>query len=233
MQENDPLKSNNHDDQPHTDSEQNNQQQTDPEQEKQTQDTPQEQPSEPSKSANLPAWLRAEVGNPPEEQEKQTQGMSQEQPSESSKSANRIAWSRDEIGHLPEQRQVRTLRYQPMPEERGGCLTAWLIFLGIGSVLSIVLALIAFGFSYGVTGVLLLVGGVLSFVGVSGIWRFKRWGYYLLMTLSGISIVSSVLSICSNSSSSSAPASGGSIVGAILGMLILYLLVREKWEAFE
>lgn len=229
MQENDPLKSNNHDDQPHIDSEPNDQQQTNPEQEKQTQDTPQEQPSEPSKSANLPAWLRAEVGNSPEEQEKQTQSTSQEQPSGPPTSANRIAWSREEIGHLPEQRPMHTYSYEPTPE-RGGCLTAWLIFLGIGSALSIVLALIAFGFSYVVPGVLLLIGGVLSFVGVSGTWRFKRWGYYLLMTLSGISIASSILSLCAGSGT---PTSGGSIVGAILGMLILYLLVREKWEAFE
>ena len=229
MQENDPLKSNNHDDQPPIDSEQNDQQQTNPEQEKQTQDTPPEQPSEPSKSTNLPAWLRTEVGVSPEEQEKQTQSTSQEQPSESLMSANRIAWSREEVGTLPEQRPMRTYSYEPAPE-RGGCLTAWLVFLGIGSALSIVLALIAFGYSSGVVGALLLIGGVLSFVGVSGTWRFKRWGYYLLMTLSGISIASSILSLCAGSGT---PTTGGSIVGAILGMFILYLLVREKWSAFE
>ncbi len=201
MQENDPLKSNNHDDQPHIDPEQNHQQQTNPEQEKQTQGTLQEQPSGPPSSVN------------------------------------RIGWSREEMGTLPEQRPMRTRSYEAMPVERGGCLTAWLILLGIGDVLAMVGALIAFSQpGYGLVGLLILIGAVLAIVGVIGTWQFKRWGYYLIMTLYGINVVIGVISICVSSSSGTPISTGssiGSIIGGAIGMLILYLLVREKWEAFE
>jgi hypothetical protein len=237
MQENDLLKSNNHDDQSHIDPEQNDQQQTNTGQEKQMQDTSQEQHSEPSKSVNLPTWLRAEMGDSPETQEKQTQGTPQEQPSGSPSSVNRIVWSREEMGTLPEQRPMRTRSYQAMSVERGGCLTAWLILLGIGDVLAIVGALIAFSQpGYGLLGLLLLIGAVLAFAGVIGTWQFKRWGYYSIMTLYGINVVIGVISLCVSSSSGTPTTTGssiGSIIGGAIGMFTLYLLVREKWEAFE
>ncbi|MBO0783028.1 MAG: hypothetical protein J2P37_29790 [Ktedonobacteraceae bacterium] len=231
MQENFSSKSNNNDEQQHIDPEQNEQQQSASEQEEQIKDTPQEQPSAPSEGDHLPAWLRAEMGSSPEPQEQQ----STEQKPEASSAEREVQQLREQVrGYQHQlasvQRQVHRLEedtnYQAAPE-RGGCLTAWLLLLFAGSILVMLLGFITLG--TGIPGLLLLGWGILVFAGVWGIWQLKKWGYYLVMTLQGIGIVYSILSLCSNGGASS----GGSLGGSILGMLILYLLVREKWSAFE
>jgi len=234
VQENDPLKSNNYDDQPHTDSEPNDQQPLDLEQAKPTQDTPQEQPSAPSKSANLPAWLRAEMGEPPEEQEKQ----STEQKPDVTDTEREVQQLRAQVTGYQQQlasaqRQVHVLSSRTAYRDRGGCLTAWLLLLGTGSLIGLLIGLIAFSQSV-ILGGILLIGGAVSFAGVSGTWRLKKWGYNLLMTLYVINIVIGVLGLCVSSSLSLGSVSSlGSIVGALVAMLILFLLVHDRWEAFE
>jgi hypothetical protein len=233
MQENYPSKpDNNNDEQQHIEPEQNEQQQSASEQEEQIKDTPQEQPSVPSEGGHLPAWLRAEMGDSsPEPQEQQ----STEQKSEASSAEREVQQLREQVrGYQHQlasvQRQVHRLEeganYQAAPE-RGGCLTAWLIFMGVGSVLGILIALIALG-KLGILGLLLLPGAILSLMGVVGTWQFKKWGYYLLMTLYGISLFSSFITLCVTTGGSI-----GSIVITVLLMLILYLLVRERWTMFE
>ncbi|HEY7419251.1 MAG TPA: hypothetical protein VH593_28975 [Ktedonobacteraceae bacterium] len=222
MQENNPSESNTGDDHAISDSEQNDQPSTDPGQAQQTQDTAQEQPPASSTDAprlswqsgssasSTPSWLRTE---------------SESGSSASSTSTPRLSWQSGSAGSVREMYRRRT--YYDAPE-RGGCLTAWLILWGIGSILGILLSFVVFGAS-DFLGLLVLVNGILALAGVIGTWQFKRWGYYLLMTLCSINLIINLISLFSGGGTST---SGGSIVGEILGILILYLLVREKWEEF-
>ncbi|HEY7419250.1 MAG TPA: DUF2127 domain-containing protein [Ktedonobacteraceae bacterium] len=213
MQEHDSSESNNHDDQPHIDSEQNDQNSTDSEQEKQTQDASQEQPSVPPTGASTESAAESSS----------TSASTESTAESSSTSAPRPTW----VSGSTESGRGTSANYQAAPE-RGGCLTAWLVLLGIGSALVVLSSFVDFSRS-AILGVLLLVGGILAFVGVVGTWQLKRWGYYLIMALYGLNVIFSLFSLLSGSGSAT---SVGTIIGGLVGMIILYLLVRGRWEAF-
>jgi hypothetical protein len=112
-------------------------------------------------------------------------------------------------------------RQYTVQAERGGCLTAWLIFVGIANVLGLIfgLALIS---SAGSLSLLILVSGVVALVGVVGIWQLKKWGYFTLMACYLIGLLFSALDGSLNT-----------VIGTIIGMAITSLLVFNKWGDFE
>ena len=107
--------------------------------------------------------------------------------------------------------------------ERGGCLTAWLVFIGITNTLALIFWLVVtstlgpFSLLYAATSAIILIG-------VVGAWRLKKWGYYTLLTFYIISVVAGLLTI----SSSASP-----FIGSLIGLFILAAFMLNKWEDFE
>jgi hypothetical protein len=112
--------------------------------------------------------------------------------------------------------------------ERGGCLTAWLILVLIAN------ALIAFYYLtstsalqqvYPVSSViflLLAVIGAVNVVSAIGLWTWHRWGFYLFGVTSLITLVINI-------------GIGLPIVSSLLGLVgvgILWFLLRNRWQAF-
>ena len=114
-------------------------------------------------------------------------------------------------------------------QERGGCLTAWLIVVLIAN------ALIAF--YYLTSGaamqqvypsispaifLFLAVIGVVNIVSAIGLWTWHKWGFYLFAATSVITLVINIgigLPVVS------------SLTG-LIGVAILWYLLRNKWQAF-
>jgi hypothetical protein len=107
--------------------------------------------------------------------------------------------------------------------ERGGCLTAWLIFVGIVNTLVLI-----FGFAMtstlGPLSLLYVANGAIALAGVVGIWQLKKWGYYTLLALYLIGFVGSFLVVRSTVSP---------LVSSLVGLLITSYLVMNRWENFE
>ena len=114
-------------------------------------------------------------------------------------------------------------------QERGGCLTAWLIVVLIAN------ALIAFYYLTssaalqqvypGVSSVvflLLAVIGVVNIASAIGLWTWHKWGFYLFA-------VTSVVTLAINISIGLPVIS--SLTG-LIGVAILWYLLRNKWQAF-
>jgi len=118
--------------------------------------------------------------------------------------------------------------------ERGGCLTAWLIFLGIAGGLALLSGLLSVG-GAGLVGVIYLLSGVVVLVGVAGVWQLKKWGYYTLMTWYTLNLIANILTFCAQSSSGggAVPYVIGTVIGSIIGLSITYLLVHDRWESFD
>ncbi|HZU01746.1 MAG TPA: hypothetical protein VFA10_18900 [Ktedonobacteraceae bacterium] len=140
-----------------------------------TQTSGEETPSSSAPSSkDLPQWLRSELGaGSPQEIEKvgaTPEGMDREarQPHEELASAGRqMAALRHPLSSMPE-------RQSPVQFERGGCLTAWLVFVGIANVLVLI-----FGFamtsSWGPISLLYVVNGAMR--------RFVLLGLAVLLIL--------------------------------------------------
>lgn len=107
--------------------------------------------------------------------------------------------------------------------ERGGCLTTWLVFVGIANTLALIfwLAMTStlgpFSLFYAATSAMVLIG-------VVGAWRLKKWGYYTLLAFSILSVVAGLLAI----SSSASP-----FIGSLIGLFIIAAFMVNKWEDFE
>ena len=113
--------------------------------------------------------------------------------------------------------------------ERGGCLTAWLIVVLIAN------ALIAFYYLTSTPALqqvyptissavflLLALIGALNIVSAIGLWTWHKWGFYLFAITSVITLVINIgigLPIVS------------SLTG-LIGVAILWYLLRKKWQAF-
>lgn len=200
--------------------------------------------------APMPAWLRAEVGI--DNQQSAISTSSQRQVQEMIQLRAEVDLYRAEVARYrrqastsqtpshPTRTSSRTTQIPVQAQERGGCLTAWLVVQSIGIVLSVcsifLLAAIGRNIGYALALMLLLVFAAVS---INGLWNLKKWGYYLQMTLCTVSLAFSIMSMYAASSSSVGGASPtpaysvGSVLGLLAYMVILYLLVHERWEKFE
>jgi hypothetical protein len=113
-------------------------------------------------------------------------------------------------------------------QERGGCLTAWLVFLTIANVLAIILGFALTG-TLGPLSLLSVVSGTLALIGVVGTWQMKKWGYHTLIAFYLLGVIVGLLSLAEQSGSASA----GPIIGSLIGLGITSALVLNKWEDFE
>lgn len=113
--------------------------------------------------------------------------------------------------------------------ERGGCLTAWLILVLIAN------ALIAFYYLtstsalqqvYPVSSVIFLLLaaiGAVNVVSAIGLWTWHKWGFYLFAITSVITLVINIsieLPILSS-------------LSGLIGVAILWFLLRSRWQAFD
>lgn len=208
-------------------------------------------PGQPAKNrAPMPAWLRAEVGLDNQQPAIPTSGQRQMQ--EMIQLRAEVNLYRAEVARYRSQANAiqtpshltrtssRTTQIPAQTQERGGCLTSWLVVQSISVVLSTcgVFLLAAIGQNIGYALVLMLLL-VFAAVSINGLWNLKKWGYYLQMTLCTVSLAFLIISICAASYSSvdgafPIPAySVGSVLGLLAYMVILYLLVHERWEKFE
>ena len=161
-----------------------------------------------------------------------------------------IAQLRAEVNHYRQevaryrQRATRAATYTyAQQKERGGCLTAWPVFQSVCVALIAILGFVALSHEAParLTFPLFILFASLVFVAISiiGLWNLKKWGYYMQMTGYTISLVFGILSLCSSSSAfyydrgTILTTSISGLVVTVLYMLILYLLVHNRWEMFE
>ncbi|HEX4203045.1 MAG TPA: hypothetical protein VHZ51_02380 [Ktedonobacteraceae bacterium] len=120
--------------------------------------------------------------------------------------------------------------YKP---DRGGCLTTWLVVAGIVNVLLLILTFIGLGVVKTISAldIVGIIFNVLVIVAIVGMWRWKKWGYYLLLGMFIGSIVLRIFTLLGSSGSFGYLL--GTIVGGGIVLLIMYLLVRDKLEYFD
>ncbi|MEO8396929.1 MAG: hypothetical protein ABI700_28295 [Chloroflexota bacterium] len=115
-------------------------------------------------------------------------------------------------------------------QERGGCLTAWIIVALIAN------ALLAFYYLTSSAALqqvyptispaiflLLAAVGVVNVISAIGLWTWHKWGFYLFAATSVVTLVINI-------------GIGLPIVSALLGLVgvgILWYLLRKRWQAFE
>jgi hypothetical protein len=176
-------------------------------------------------SKELPRWLRSELeaGKPQEIEEKA--GATPESPErEVRQFREELASTQRPMAALGNQSSSRQERQYV---ERGGCLTSWLIFVGIVNALALILGMTS---PIGPLSLFYIANGLIALIGVVGTWQMKKWGYYILLALYLIGLVGSVLSMGSQSALSS---SAISMISSLVGLVITSILVLGKWEDFE
>jgi hypothetical protein len=114
-------------------------------------------------------------------------------------------------------------------QERGGCLTIWLILMALGSAYTIFSYLTntatytqLYPGSSTITFLLLAGLGVLNLVCVYALWTWKKWGFYLFIGTAAVALVINLLL-------------GIPVLFALAGLIgvgILWLLLRSRWAAF-
>jgi hypothetical protein len=120
-------------------------------------------------------------------------------------------------------------------QERGGCLTVFLVLSFIGSLLGLVgtvmlssgsNALAGTGYNFVLPSWYLpvaVISIVVHLVAIYGVWTWKKWGVYLLIAEYVFSFFITL------STNGIAYALGGMVVSG----LILWYLLKDKMEAFE
>jgi hypothetical protein len=106
-------------------------------------------------------------------------------------------------------------------KERGGCLTAYLVFLMIGAVISgLRILILSSDETNNVSSdfLVILIAVVLAHIAcIIGLWNWKRWGYYGLLLSYGIGFVVGLLA-------NELPG----VVGGLVGGLILFTLMQDR-----
>jgi hypothetical protein len=114
--------------------------------------------------------------------------------------------------------------------ERGGCLTIWLVLMIIAFAFS--------AFNYLVNGAqvaaalpgavpswaftVLGIAAVVGVVSAIGLWMWKKWGFYGYIAVAVVAlIINAIIGLL-------VPG----IVGAAIGIGILWFLVKDKWASF-
>jgi hypothetical protein len=113
--------------------------------------------------------------------------------------------------------------------QRGGCLTTWLVVVSI-SQLSTTYTLFQSIANHSLHlpqwyQYALIIGVLISIIGTVGIWLWKKWGVFCYLSAIFLNIVVAVIA--------------GSIIvlpilaiGSIIGLAILYIVLRDKWQYF-
>lgn len=110
------------------------------------------------------------------------------------------------------------------PKERGGCLSLFLGFAFLGNLFFLLYYLVTFsefrgaldaGWSILLFGIFAIQVGI--FVSVVALWNWKQWGYNGLMAGYVLNIVLSLLT-----------GAFTSITGSVIGIAILYYLMKDK-----
>lgn len=114
--------------------------------------------------------------------------------------------------------------------KKGGCLTAFLIFMLIANALGALGYFIGGGairqLTPNIPGWAIITSGTLSLLNIIfalGIWKFKKWGFY---GFGAVSVIAFVVNIISGTPVYSA------LIG-LVGIVILYFLVRPIWSQME
>jgi len=125
------------------------------------------------------------------------------------------------------QPQVSSLQgeHNRLSRERGGCLTAWLVFMGIGVIFLTVQSL-AIMQTVAPLGVLILALAALDLAGIVGTWQLKKWGVCTILTLQAFGLLFGIAGLANGSSA-------GSFVASLVGLGIFCSLVFSRWEIFE
>lgn len=179
-------------------------------------------------SKEMPEWLRSEV----EADRPRTIENVSATPDGTQKEVKQL---RDDLTST--QHQMAGLQHQYLSiqerqsmtqQERGGCLTAWLVFISIANTLGII-----FGFSLvseiGPLGLVSVIGGALALIGVVGTWQMKKWGSYTLLVVYLLNVLVNIIVVATLPGSASA----GPIIGALVGLGITSALLANKWYEFE
>ena len=113
--------------------------------------------------------------------------------------------------------------------ERGGCLTIWLVLM--------ILAFAASAFTYLLNSaalgpafpnapswafMVLGIAGIVGVVSAIGLWMWKRWGFYGYIAVAVVALVINAI----------LGQLVAGIVGAAIGLGILWFLIKDKWAAF-
>lgn len=191
------------------------------------------QPSQTTESEEMPQWMRKEVGLP-QEAEKVSMTPDDSIAKEATRLREELASNQQQLSAMRARLSSMQEQQYTVPRERGGCLTAWLIFLGIAAALALVFGLLSAG-NAGPVSLIYLGGGVVILVGVVGVWQLKKWGYYTLMTWYTLGLIVNILTLCVQSSSGGGalPYAIGAVIGSIISLSITYLLAHDRWEAFD
>lgn len=182
----------------------------------------------------MPQWLQSELGANPEIVKDEVVSRD-EQGHEAATSQEEVRRLREELASQQQQlnRMRSQMAYQSsqpyVVQERGGCLTAFLIFVGILNLIVLGISVLSLGATGGL-GFIDILLRVIIIVGVVGAWQLKRWGVYTLMTMYAIGLIIAILELMTTSGATGA---FGSIVGSVIGIALLYGLTHNRWEAFE
>ena len=122
--------------------------------------------------------------------------------------------------------------YSYSEPERGGCLTAFLVFLGIGQVAVILIGFSIFGqlgdYPASSRGILQFASfaqiavGIIGMACVVGLWNWKSWAYNGMYILYGLGMLLNLFT-----------GQFSGVVGTIIGMAILYYLMKDKTYYLE
>ncbi len=117
---------------------------------------------------------------------------------------------------------------QEIEKKRGGCLTAWLIFMLIANSLTALYYLVSLAIGEGLPGIpqwakyILAVGCILNIVFAVAILRWKRWGVY---GFGFVSIVAFIFNLATG-----LPIFNPIAALGLVGIIVLVILVRPVWE---
>jgi len=112
-------------------------------------------------------------------------------------------------------------------KDRKGCLTYWLIFAAALAVLLIYFFLPNIHSSSNWLTSIIIGFSVLQLISITGIWSWKKWGVF------GYAILNLISPIIAFLNTESVLQAFISLIQTLSLLLVLYLLVRPKWQFFE
>lgn len=114
-------------------------------------------------------------------------------------------------------------------KKRGGCLTAWLVFLILANLLIALLHLVSVAIARrpipelpAWVMPLSVLAALANCVFAIGIWKWKRWGLYGFI---GLSLIGFAVNLMTTGFALAVP--------GLVGLVILVVLVRPVWRHLE
>jgi len=111
-------------------------------------------------------------------------------------------------------------------KERGGCLTYWLVYAAFAAILIIWFLpnIISNTQFFKIASISITVFQIISLV---GIWLWKKWGVFSYIVFTLLSPIVAFFRV------GSILQAFVSFIGSLSFILILYLLIKPKWQFFE